>query len=109
MSERLERWIAHLCRDGKGEAIALTVEQRQLLQLLYDGPPPPVAHLVEGILAAPLSLSSLCGPTMGDTRATFATDDDQMWRCASPELQSALERDAEGHVLYSSRWPILTT
>jgi hypothetical protein len=107
MSERLERWISHLCRDKNGEPIALTVEQRQLLQVLYDGPP--VALVVEGTLAPCLALAVICGPIMGDNRVRFATGNEEMWATASPELRAALERDEQGRILYGSRWPILTT
>jgi hypothetical protein len=108
MSERLERWIGYFCRDGKGDPVTLTTEQQLLLKLLYDGPPP-VMIVVGGALAPYLALAVICGPIMADTRSSFEVGDERMWAAASPELQAALERDEHGRILYSSRWPILTT
>ena len=108
MSDWLARWITCFCRDGEGSPIVLTVEQQQLLRLLFDGPSKGM-FVVEGILAPCLALSALCGPTQGDTHLQFATNNEEMRSVASPELRAALDRDAQGRISYGGKWPILTT
>jgi hypothetical protein len=110
MSEQLISWIEHLCRvpEGvhKGGRIALTVEQKQLLRLLFDGPQ--LKHTVEGMLAPCLALAAVCGPSMGDPRLSFATSDEEMWSVASSELRALLSRDGQGRINYSGS-ALLTT
>jgi hypothetical protein len=106
MSQQVLRWVTRFCRQHNGEPIELSVDQVQMLQLLFDHPATP--HIIEGALAPVLALSALMGPTMGAAHLTYVASFDEMWATASAELRAFLDRDERGNISYSGKWPILT-